>query len=311
MVKSSPSNDSSPAPPVFPRFKPLGLEDRDLLRRRLRDYQPETSELTFTNLCMWQSHYGYQWSLDGDWLLVVSTAPDRPYALPPLGPPPRVEVCRRVLGWLKDAAGVNEPALERADPRLAAELAGHPDFAVEPRRDHFDYLYRTADLIELPGGQYRAKRNRIHALERSHRCRYAPLRAEHLSACLDLSAKWCNIKRCDLDLSLRGEWAAIRVALANFQALQLQGGVILIDDRVEAFSCGELLNRQTAVIHLEKANPELRGLYAVINQRFCREAWAGVPFINREQDLGETGLRTAKLSYHPHRLVEKYHIRLR
>ena len=108
-----------------------------------------------------------------------------------------------------------------------------------------------------------------------------------------------------------GEWAAIGVALANFQALQLKGGVILINDRVEAFSCGELLNRQTAVIHLEKANPELRGLYAVINQQFCREAWAGVPFINREQDLGEPGLRTAKLSYHPHRLVEKYRIRLR
>lgn len=310
MVKSSPSSDSSFTPPVFPRFKPLGLEDRDLIRRRLWDYQPETSELTFTNLCMWQSHYGYQWSLDGDWLLVVSTAPDRPFALPPLGPPPRAEGCRRVLGWLKDVAGVDAPSLERVDPRLAAELAGHPDFVVEPIRDHFDYLYRTADLIELPGGKYRAKRNHIRGLERSHRFRYEPLRAEHLSACLDLSARWCNIKRCDLDLSLMGEWAAIGVALANFQALQLKGGVILINDRVEAFSCGELLNRQTAVIHLEKANPELRGLYAVINQQFCREAWAGVPFINREQDLGEPGLRTAKLSYHPHRLVEKFRVRL-
>jgi len=207
-------------------------------------------------------------------------------------------------------AGVKAPSLERVDPRLAAELAGHPDFVVEHIRDHFDYLYRTADLIELPGGNYHAKRNHIRGLERSHPFRYEPLRAEHLSACLDLSARWCNIKRCDLDLSLMGEWAAIGVALADFQALQLKGGVILINDRVEAFSCGELLNRQTAVIHLEKANPELRGLYAVINQQFCREAWAGVPFINREQDLGEPGLRTAKLSYHPQRLVEKYHIHL-
>jgi hypothetical protein len=310
MAKSSPANGSSPTAQIFPRFKPLGLEDWDPIRQRLWDYQPETSELTFTNLFMWQSHYGYQWSLDGDWLLVVSTAPDRPFALPPLGPPPRGEICRRVLGWLKDTAGVAEPAIERVDPRLAAELAGLPEFVVEPLRDHFDYVYRTADLIELPGGKYHAKRNHIHALEKSYRFRYEPLRAEHLSDCVALSSRWCEAKRCDLDLSLMGEWAAIGAALSNFAALQLQGGVILLNDRVEAFTCGELLNRQTAVIHLEKANPDLRGLYAVINQQFCEQAWAGVPLVNREQDLGEPGLRTAKLSYHPHHLVEKFRVRL-
>ena len=86
--------------------------------------------------------------------------------------------------------------------------------------------------------------------------------------------------------------------------------MILVNDRVRAFSCGELLNKATAVIHLEKADPELRGLYAVINQQFCQQAWAGVDFVNREQDLGEPGLRTAKMSYHPHHLVEKFRIRL-
>ena len=33
-------------------------------------------------------------------------------------------------------------------------------------------------------------------------------------------------------------------------------------------------------------------------------------FVNREQDLGQAGLRTAKMSYHPHHLVEKFRIRL-
>jgi len=54
----------------------------------------------------------------------------------------------------------------------------------------------------------------------------------------------------------------------------------------------------------------VRGLYAAINQEFCRQAWAEVEFVNREQDLGEPGLRTAKMSYHPHHLVEKFRIRL-
>jgi uncharacterized protein len=311
MAESLRSNDSSAPEPVFPRFKPLALADREIVRPILWDYQAETSELTFTNLFIWQPHYGYQWSRSRDRLLVVAAAArGQVWALPPVGPPPRVDLCRQVLGWLKDACGVANPAIERADPRLAAELAGHPEFVVEPMRDHFDYVYRTDDLINLAGGNYHAQRNHINSLSRSYRLRYEPLGEEHLSACLYLCARWCQVKRCECDLSLLGEWEAIGAVLANYQALDLQGGVILVNDRVRAFSCGELLNKTTAVIHLEKADPELRGLYAAINQQFCRQAWAGVNLVNREQDLGEPGLRTAKMSYHPHRLVEKFRIRL-
>ena len=77
MAESFPSSDSTSPPPAFPRFKPLVLEDREIFRDLLWAYQPETSELTFTNLFMWQSHYGYQWCLDRDRLLVVSTAAGR------------------------------------------------------------------------------------------------------------------------------------------------------------------------------------------------------------------------------------------
>jgi uncharacterized protein len=311
MAEARLSNHSPGPGPVFPRFKPLTLADQAILRPILWDYQAETSELTFTNLFLWQSHYGYQWSLDRDRLLVVSLAGGgEPWALPPLGPAPRVDQCRQVLAWLRDERGVANPAIERADLRLAAELAGYPEFVVETMRDHFDYVYRSDDLINLAGGKYHAQRNHINSLARSGGFRYEPLREEHLSACLYLCARWCQVKRCDQDLSLLGEWEAIGAALANFQALSLQGGVILINGRVEAFTCGELLNKETAVIHLEKADPEVRGLYAAINQEFCRQAWAGVPFVNREQDLGEAGLRTAKLSYHPHHLAEKFRIRL-
>ncbi len=77
---------------------------------------------------------------------------------------------------------------------------------------------------------------------------------------------------------------------------------------MEAFSLGELLNRRTAVIHIEKANPEISGLYTLINQQFCEHAWKEVELINREQDLGEDGLRKAKMSYYPEHLEEKFRI---
>ena len=115
---------------------------------------------------------------------------------------------------------------------------------------------------------------------------------------------------CEEDLSLLGEQEAVREALTHFSTFKIQGGVILINHQVEAFALAELLNEQTAVVHIEKANPGIPGLYAVMNQQFSEQSWRHVPFINREQDLGEPGLRQAKLSYHPDHLIEKFRVRL-
>ncbi|MDD3580583.1 MAG: phosphatidylglycerol lysyltransferase domain-containing protein [Desulfobacca sp.] len=297
--------------PIFPQFKSLDLADREVVQGRLWDYQPETSELTFTNLFIWRFHYHFEWCLDQDWLLLMSNSPENGvWALPPLGPRPRRQMARRLLEWLKEDKGLTEARIERADSRLVAELADGATFAIESTRKQFDYLYRSQDLINLAGRKYHAKRNHLNNFKRSYQFTYQPLEARHLPECCELADQWCVFKRCDEDLNLMGEWEAIAEALKNFEALHLQGGVILVDDRVEAFAMGERLNQDTAVVHLEKANPELGGIYAVINQQFCAHAWAQVPFINREQDLGAEGLRRAKLSYQPHRLVEKFRIRL-
>ena len=156
---------SSPQPPIFPEFKPLGLEDRDLLQRLLWDYQPETSELTFTNLFIWRGFYHFSWCLERDWLLIVSDAPGGSWALPPIGPPPRAAVCRKLLEW-PGIDWTTVPSIARADDRLVTELAQAAGFLIEPGRDHFDYVYRSADLIQLPGAKYQAKRNHIHQFQR-------------------------------------------------------------------------------------------------------------------------------------------------
>lgn len=163
----------------------------------------------------------------------------------------------------------------------------------------------------MAGRKYHSKKNYLNRFSQAYSFQYVPLQNDTIQWCLDMTVTWCEGRRCEEDMNLMDEWEAVREALIHYSDLQVQGDVILINDRVEAFSIGELLNEQTAVIHVEKANPEIRGFYAVINQQFCEKNWSQVSYINREQDLGEPGLRKAKLSYYPHHLEEKFRVSLK
>jgi uncharacterized protein len=294
---------------LFPQFKQLELEDRESIRDILWAYQPEISELTFTNLFIWRRHYGTQWCLWRDTLLFMCSAADGSlFCLPPVGPSGRTEAVQMLLSWLRGEKGQPRPCIARADLRLVQELTASPGFSFEPLREHFDYVYRTDELIQLAGRKYHGKKNHVNKFRSTYPFIYEPMAAGHVQACLKLQDAWCDCNRCSEDMNLMGEWEAIKELLGSFDRLAVQGAVIIIEGEVQAFTVGELLNNGTAVVHIEKANAQIPGLYAVMNQQFCEHAWSGVPFVNREQDLGDEGLRQAKLSYHPERLVEKYTI---
>jgi hypothetical protein len=296
---------------TFPEFKPIELSDRGVVTDFLRRYRPETSELTFTNLFIWRMYYRWEWSILGDHLVIVSSAePGRRFALPPIGGSPRAAVVKSLLEHLGTNAA-EPPTVQRADGRLIDELAGDDGFIVEQTREHFDYVYATSDLVELAGRKYHSKRNFVNRFRAEYEFSYEPLGDAHVAACLELSDAWCRSRSCCDDLGLIGEHRAVREALTHYTDLELMGGVIVIDGKVRAFTLGEALNPETAVVHVEKADPDIRGLYAMINREFCEKALSGFAWINREQDLGDEGLRKAKESYFPARLVEKYRVGLK
>lgn len=297
--------------PQFPEFKLIEVADRDLLHSFFQAYQPETSELTFTNIFIWREHYQIHWSIFKDWLIIAChSGGEKCFALPPIGPLPRMEVTRNILQWLKEERGIKDPSIERADSRLVNELAGSSEFIITPTREHFDYVYQTENLIKLSGNRYHAKKNHLNKFRKTYRWSYEPMSAEKIKECMQVAELWCRARRCHEDMDLTDEANAVREILENFSALKVQGGMILIEDKVRAFAIGEMLNQDTAVIHIEKADPEIPQLFVAINQQFCENQWSKVPWVNREQDLGDEGLRQAKMSYHPSRLIQKFRIKL-
>ena len=176
-------------------------------------------------------------------------------------------------------------------------------FDVREDRDHFDYLYRREDLAQLSGRTYSKKRNLIKAFLNNHDYEARPLREEYLGDALQVLEAW------RAGVGQDGDYRAAREGLERMDELQLCGGVYYVADQPVAYVLGEeLAGAASFLIHFEKAVAGYKGLYQFINQSFAAILPADYATINREQDLGDPGLRQAKLSYRPSGFVEKFRV---
>ncbi|MEW6263241.1 MAG: phosphatidylglycerol lysyltransferase domain-containing protein [Thermodesulfobacteriota bacterium] len=286
---------------------PLGISDKDRINGLLGRDGSETSEMNFTNLFMWRHHYRPMWREYRN-SLIVFCAPEAevPFALPPAGPGDQAQAVAYIFRTMKELDLV--PRIHRAGRSLIQDLNEKIETKIEPDPDQDDYVYLTADLISLSGRRLHQKKNHLNHFLKNYSFEVKPLDVEAVECVLDMQAAWCQVRKCQDDPRLLGEDRAIYEALKHFEYLDYQGLVIALDSQIEAFALGERLNPETAVIHIEKANPEVRGLYAAINQLSCQRIWPEYKYINREQDLGLAGLRQAKRSYQPHHMVQKFTI---
>jgi len=297
--------------PHYPIFKKIRLEDKNLFEKFFAHSPPQISEYTFTNLFIWRNYYHFEWCLWNECLCILARPEGKqPFFLPPLCEGNPKECIKDLLLHL-ERQGISVTVQMVPEGLVNRYLKDCNYFEITLDRDNCDYAYLTEDLIKLEGNKFHGKRSHINKFKKNHLSHYKPLTPDLVSECLEMETEWCNLKHCEIFPSLAGEEKAIYEALKNKETLAFKGGVILINEKVEAFALGEQLNSQTAVIHVEKANPAFDGLYQLINQEFCMHEWKNFPYINREQDLGEEGLRKAKLSYHPHHLVNKYIVKLR
>jgi hypothetical protein len=288
-------------------FKSLGIEDKPVFDQFFREDAPQISEMTFTNLFMWRHHYRPKWlEKEGSLCIVFEPREGRLYGLPPVGKGDK----RKALAFLCEEIGrvSREIRICRAGEEFVTEHVDQSRYTSLPDRNNSDYVYLTRDLIDLSGNKYHRKKNHLNQFTKRYDFEYKPLDVNLVERVLGMQETWCQMRECVLNPELLAEDFAVREALGFFGELGYQGGAVLIDSRVEAFSLAEALNEDTAVIHIEKANPQIQGLYAAINQIFCKETWSGFTYINREQDMGVEGLRKAKESYYPHHMVNKYKV---
>lgn len=295
--------------PEFPQFKEFCLEEQPLLEEAFINLPPVISEFTFTNLFIWRHAYQLKISHLKDFICLLSDQGALSFFFPPIGEGDRIECFWSLLQHL-EKSGIS-PKIRRVPESAIAQIDWDgTGMRADLDRDQSDYVYLTEDLIKLQGRKYHRKRNHIKQFKEKYSYQYLSLTPEWISECLRLETEWCDLRHCEVVPGLANESVAIKETLTHYDQLKMKGGAILINGKLEAFTLGEPLNPETVVIHIEKANPAFEGLYPLINQAFLEKEWSEYLYVNREQDLGEEGLRKAKESYFPNHLIHKYTITL-
>jgi uncharacterized protein len=192
------------------------------------------------------------------------------------------------------------------DAKEELEKAFPGGFYYIPERDYFDYIYLREDLASLKGKKYQSKRNHINNFNKNYTYEYIPITPELVPECLKLESKWYKAnKDYNDEEDLNDERRSLTYALNHFDKLGLIGGGICVDHQIVAFAFGAPINHETFGVHVEKADVNYEGAYAVINKEFALHLPEEYTYVNREEDLGIPGLRQAKLSYNPIILLEK------
>ena len=184
-------------------------------------------------------------------------------------------------------------------------------FLFRPDRDGFDYVYAIDDLADLKGRKFQKKRNHVHKFQASHPdCLSVPLEKENLPQAQEMVAQWFRQRLAE---DPHGDYLLEQIALSrafrHFEALGMEGLMLVENGQVLAVTLASRLSENTMDVHFEKAREDVDGAYAAVNCEFARHLRLKHPelaFLNREDDLGLPGLRQAKLSYQPHHMEEKY-----
>lgn len=285
-------------------FVPVTLDLADDYRG-YRDQTPRrAADYTFTNLWGWAGHYGLSLGFRNDLCWIHQSRP-LPRFWAPVGD-------WNAADWESHPEIRSGVVFHRAPEELKDILGGRLGSRVsaEDSREQWEYLYSREELATLSGNRFHRKKNHVNAFRKAYGEDYRAL--DHrtnpagVADVLRLQEEWCRWRDCGSSPSLQAESDVIFRVVGNWGRLPgLVGGSLYVEDRMVAFSIGEPLDDETLVVHFEKVQPDYRGVYQAINHAFVVHAGQGFSVINREQDMGEEGLRQAKETYNPTGFLKK------
>lgn len=266
-------------------FRNIELSDKDIFEEYKAKSTKYNCDFCFTDIFLWKEYYETKIAFSSDCLFLRYTVDgDYLYSIPLGNTSKGIELLEEKIKNLKI---IN---IEKHDLHYFND-----DYIIHHIRNNDDYIYLSTDLASLNGKDYKSKRNQVNSFKSKYQ--YSVSKIRELKADDDFSIL--------LNDTFVGEKNAITLALWNMDKLNLDGLVLKADGKIVALTIGTL-EKDTFITHFEKVDYNYSGASQMINFLLANYIKEKATYINREEDLGIEGLRKAKLSYNPIKMIESY-----
>ncbi|MFT5875628.1 MAG: hypothetical protein ACI8WT_004622 [Clostridium sp.] len=292
-------------------FKKLSLEDKNTIDKYISPYKFLSCEYSFTSLYIWKDACDIQYAIYNQALILKKKDFDGNYHfMQPLGyvSEDLGDIIDNLKKYREESnmkylfKDLDESFIEEFNVLLNKKN----EFYIKEDRDNFDYLYEAKKLMTLSGKKLHSKKNHYNAFIKNYNYEVVEITDERvINDVSDAAQKWYD-EINEKNIKLYYELLAIKDIINNMNLLNLKGVAVYVDGKVAAFSIGESLNEKLAIIHIEKGDRTINGIYSFIAKALIDKCFNNAEIINREQDLGIDGLRKSKMSYYPLKLEKKF-----
>jgi len=294
-------------------LKPLRITDRPLIDRFLSSRETMLSAYAFVSHYIWSDLFHFHWGiLDGHLCLFAQYGDYLYMPIPPiLSENPCASTALSSGFAIMNRINKNK-AVSRIENIDAAQTEAFISLGYDVKPGEGEYVYLREDLANLKGDSYKSKRAMCNHFIKNYRYSYEPFQTRFADDCIRLYEVWKKRKReTAIDAFspalLEDASLAHRQAVRQYEALQLTGRVVRINNRVEGYLFGFKRRGDMFCILLEITNLDIRGLAQFIFREFCREReMEGFRYINTLGDSGLETLRRVKLSYRPSKIVPSH-----
>lgn len=292
-------------------FRRITLEDIPAIARYLPFSGSRTCDYTVGGIYMWVHYFNYSYCIYRDTLFLQGVSEEdmsRTAFSMPLGRLPLPESVALLRRYCAENGLTLRFSAIPADCIEAFKASG--SWIIEPLDDWSDYLYEAEPLASLSGKKYSKKRNHVNRfLSDNPGATLHAIEPEDVPRILEAFYKWDNAEDLDELTAVEERDMTVNV-MQHLDRLPSFEGAYLDDGRgnIVAFTIGEIIG-DTLYDHIEKMDHEVSGAGVAVFNLFVKmmlEKHTGLRYVNREEDVGDPGLRQAKLSYHPAAILNKF-----
>ncbi len=295
----------------------IEIGDYEKLKKYFALRPARTCESITNNSFIWRDYYKAKYYINDYGIVLLYDVGEGIFTSSPLCKKEDIALCVEDMRQYFNEVLNKKLVMYVADGDTVEALADSTDiYNIEEDRRYFDYVYDAEKLRTLSGKKYHKKKNHLNAFLREYEGRYETkiLGCKDVDIIFEFMDRWHSSRDIEDEYNRDNyEVEGIKRFIREFGCIKDDMNMemlgVFVDGKLEAFTLGTYLkDLQMVFVHVEKANPDIRGLYTFVNREFQSICFPDAKLVNREDDMGLEGLRQAKMSYNPVYLEKKYTI---